>query len=513
MMAGTIEVRRPRVRGLEQRFESQTVAAVRAADGNKSASFCLSFTCTGSPKEISSLRLRGLLGDGAPLSASSIERLRAKWQLEYEAWRSRRLDNLEVVYAWADGLYVKAGLEDTKAALLVIVGALRDGRKVVLAIESGQRESKESWARVLRDLFARGLKPWKVTVADGHLGIWSALGELCPEGEEQRCWNHRLTNVIDQLPRKEWSAAKELAAQDSIRLRAARNASGCAEQFAARYRKLCPKAVETLSRDWERMVTFYRFPKDHWIHLRTTNVVESPFAAVRLRTDAARRYKKVANAEALIWKILMIAEKKFRRLNSPELLGAVYDGQLFEDGIASRRKLTRSAAPPDLVYTPLLYGGNRGANIIANRWSVRPCLIFQFLTAVMVACLPNAITMSLTSGRTDLTRQVRLLTALFTRSKGRVKEKRSALSVAVISLLYGTSTGRIRKLQMVESRQVQYSFGLQIWPESLRSWRHRSSTVRRQGPRASFVLRGLFRDTGRIRSSRHCESAPFPRGR
>ena len=110
------------------------------------------------------LALRGVLGDGAPLSASSIERLRAKWQLEYEAWRSQRLDKLEVVYAWADGLYVKAGLEDTKAALLVIVGALRDGRKVVLAIESGQRESKESWARVLRDLFARGLRPWKVTV-------------------------------------------------------------------------------------------------------------------------------------------------------------------------------------------------------------------------------------------------------------------------------------------------------------------------------------------------------------
>ena len=133
------------------------------------------------------LALRGLLGDGAPLSASSIERLRAKWQLAYTAWKSRRLDNLDVVYAWADGLYVKAGLEDTQAALLVIVGALRDGRKVVLAIESGQRESKESWARVLRDLRARGLKPWKVTVADGRLGIWSALGEILPEaGEHER---------------------------------------------------------------------------------------------------------------------------------------------------------------------------------------------------------------------------------------------------------------------------------------------------------------------------------------
>ena len=330
MMAGTIEVKRPRVRGLEQRFESRLLPLfVRRTE--QVAELLPQLYLHGLAQGDFELALRGLLGDGAPLSASSIERLRAKWQLEFEAWRSRRLDHLEVVYAWADGLYVKAGLEDTKAALLVIVGALRDGRKVVLAIESGQRESKESWARVLRDLFARGLRPWQATVADGHLGIWSALGEVFPDGAEQRCWNHRLTNVIDHLPKKEWSAAKEL-------LRKMPYASSRAEcerlrdQFATRYRQPYPKAVETLSGDWERMVTFYRFPKDHWIHLRTTNPVESPFSAVRLRTDAARRYKKVANAEALIWKILMIAEKKFRRLNSPELLAAVYDGQLFEDG-------------------------------------------------------------------------------------------------------------------------------------------------------------------------------------
>ncbi len=310
MMAGTIEVKRPRVRGLEQRFESRLLPLfVRRTEAVSEL--------------LPQLYLHGL---------ASIERLRAKWQLEFEAWRSRRLDHLEVVYAWADGLYVKAGLQDSKAALLVIVGALRDGRKVVLAIESGQRESKESWARVLRDLFARGLRPWQATVADGHLGIWSALGEVFPDRAEQRCWNHRLTNVIDHLPKKEWSAAKELLRKMPYAISRA-ECERLRDQFATRYRQRCPKAVETLSRDWERMVTFYRFPKDHWIHLRTTNPVESPFSAVRLRTDAARRYKKVANAEALIWKILMIAEKKFRRLNAPELLAAVYDGQLFEDGM------------------------------------------------------------------------------------------------------------------------------------------------------------------------------------
>jgi transposase-like protein len=331
MMAGTIELRRPRVRGLEQRFESRILPLfVRRTE--QVSELLPQLYLHGLAQGDFELALRGLLGDGAPLSPSSIERLRGKWQLEYETWRRRRLDNLALVYAWADGLYVKAGLEESKAALLVIIGALQDGRKVVLAIEAGQRESKESWARVLRDLFARGLKPWKVTVADGHLGIWSALGELCPEGQEQRCWNHRLANVIDQLPQKEWPAAKTLLRKIPY----ADSRAECEQlrdEFAARYRKPYSKAVETLGRDWERMVTFYRFPKDHWIHLRTTNVVESPFSAVRLRTDAARRYKKVANAEALIWKILMIAEKKFRRLNSPELLEQVYNGQLFENGI------------------------------------------------------------------------------------------------------------------------------------------------------------------------------------
>jgi transposase-like protein len=162
MMAGTIALRRPRVRGLEERFESRLLPLfVRRT---KEVSELLpQLYLHGLAQGDFELALRGLLGEGAPLSASSIERLRAKWQLEYELWKSQRLDELDVVYAWADGLYVKAGLEDSKAALLVIVGALRDGRKVVLAIDSGERESKESWARVLRDLRERGLRPWKVT--------------------------------------------------------------------------------------------------------------------------------------------------------------------------------------------------------------------------------------------------------------------------------------------------------------------------------------------------------------
>ena len=341
MMAGTITVRRPRVRGLEERFESRLLPLfVRRTEqlGDLLPQLYLHGLAQGDFE----LALRGLLGEGAPLSASSIERLRAKWKLEYEEWRQRRLDELEVVYTWADGIYVKAGLEDTKAALLVIIGALKDGRKVVLAVESGQRESKESWARVLRDLRDRGLKPWRATVADGHLGIWAALGEVFAQGEEQRCWNHRIVNVIDRLPKKHWPEARELLR----RIAYAETRSECErlrDQFVRRYAKAYPKAAETLCRDWERMVTFYSFPKEHWRHLRTTNPVESPFAALRLRTSAAKRFKKVASAEALIWKTLMIAEKKFRRLNAPELLREVADGKKFVDGVAVN-KINRKLA-------------------------------------------------------------------------------------------------------------------------------------------------------------------------
>lgn len=342
MTAGTVVVRRPRVRGLEERFESRVLPLFKRRT-EEVGELLPQLYLHGLAQGDFELALRGLLGEGAPLSASSIQRLREKWQQEYEAWKTTRLDKLEVVYAWADGLYVKAGLEDTKAALLVIVGALRDGRKVVLAVESGQRESSEAWARMLRDLRARGLKPWKATVADGHLGIWGALRNVALGDAELRCWNHKIVNVLDCLPQKLQAEAKAL-------LRAMPYAATQAEcerlreEFAHRYRKTYPKAVQTLARDWERMVAFYAFPKAHWIHLRTTNIVESPFAAVRLRTSAAKRFKKVASAETLIWKLLMIAERSFRRLNAPKLMKDVYEGRKFVDRIAVKTIQRRLAA-------------------------------------------------------------------------------------------------------------------------------------------------------------------------
>jgi putative transposase len=326
---GTVTVYRPRVRGLEQRFESRVLPmfARRSAEVNK---LIPQLYLHGLALRDFDMALRGLLGEEAPVSASTVARLKEGWQAEWEEWKKRPLEGLEVLFMWVDGIYVKAGLEKEKAALLVVVGGLLDGRKVILAVEPGYRESTESWSGVLRDLKERGLNCTHLVVGDGNLGIWGALSNVYPDASEQRCWNHKIVNVLDKLPKKAQPQAKGRLQEIAY----AENLSE-AEEKRTLFLRWCQRegyqaAGDTLLRDWERMVTFYQFPKEHWRHLRTTNVVESPFAALRLRTDAAKRYKKVENATVVIWKMLMLAERRFRRLNAPEKLMQVYLG--FRDG-------------------------------------------------------------------------------------------------------------------------------------------------------------------------------------
>lgn len=331
MMSGTVNVRRPRVRNTDEKFESRVLPLFKRRSKELGA-VLPELYLHGLSQGDFELALRGLLGEGAPLSASSIGRLKGKWQVEYEEWRSTDLSELEVVYWWADGIYVKAGLEKDKSALLVIVAALSNGKKKILACEGGYRESKESWLGVLRNLRDRGLKFPKLTVADGHLGIWSALGEIHPEGREQRCWNHKITNVLDALPKRVRNEAGELLKKIPY----ADTVGECEklrDKFIKRYQRDYPKATGKLIRDWDRMVTFYSFPKEHWTHLRTSNVVESPFSVVRLRTDAAKRFKKVESATAMIWKLLLVAEKNFRTLKGYWLLPSVYEGTQYVNGV------------------------------------------------------------------------------------------------------------------------------------------------------------------------------------
>jgi putative transposase len=228
--------------------------------------------------------------------------------------------------------------------MLVVIAGLRDGRKVVLAVESGYRESTESWAVVLRDLKARGLRAPRLLIADGHLGIWAAVGTVFPTVSEQRCWNHRLVNVLDTLPTKLQAEAREWLTKipyAETRREAERLKRGF-QMWATK--KGGAAAGRRLDEDWERLVTFYAFPKEHWKHLRTTNVVESPFAAVRLRTAAAKRFKKVENATAVIWKTLLVAEQTFRRLDAPERLPEVAEGVVYIDGVREKRGNAKAAA-------------------------------------------------------------------------------------------------------------------------------------------------------------------------
>ena len=287
------------------------------------------------------LALRGLLGDGAPLSKSTVRRLRETWVAEHARWERRSLLDREIVYAWADGIYVKAGLEKDKAALLVVIGAMADGTKEVLAVAPGFRESAESWAAVLRGLKARGLGVPKLLAADGHLGGGSA--GLARSG--------RAAALEPQDGQRARPPAEARAGDGKALLRAIAyapsraRAEAARETFVDRCSETHPKAVEILCDDWDRLVAFYDFPEKHWTHLRTTNVVESPFASVRLRTSVAKRFKRVEGATALIWKLLMVAETRFRKLNASHLLTRRARGRTDTRGrqARSRRPAQRAA--------------------------------------------------------------------------------------------------------------------------------------------------------------------------
>ncbi len=342
MSSGTITLRRPRVRGLEERFESR-VLPLFARRTKEVGELIPELYLHGLSEGDFELALRGLLGEGAPLSKASIRRLRGVWTTEFAAWARRSLADREVVYVWADGIYVKAGLERDKAALLVVMGAMRDGTKEVLAVTSGYRESTDSWAEVFRDLKARGLGSPNLLMADGNPAIWGAVREVWPEAAEQRCWNHKMRNVLDRLPKREQVEAKELL-RAVVYAPTRAEAVKARQAFKKRYGPWYPKAVAVLEEDWDRMVTFYDFPEAHWKHLRTTNVVESPFASVRLRTSAAKRFKRVESATALIWKLLTVAEKRFRKLDAPHLLRDVFEGRMFEDGKPVSTQQRKAAA-------------------------------------------------------------------------------------------------------------------------------------------------------------------------
>ena len=280
---------------------------------------------------------RQLLGERATLSASTILRLKVDWEADYRAFRDRPIEGT-FAYIWADGIYLGAGLEPESSCLLVIVGAREDGRKELLGMTLGYRESTDSWAAALRDLRERGLDAPLLAIGDGALRLWAALREVYPTTRHQRCWNHRARNVLDRLPKRLWLDARG-------RLR---------EVWEAPTRASCEQrrdelavwlhahgqnpAAETLYRDWDDFVTFYDFPAEHWLHLRTSNPIESVFAGVRLRTDVAKRARVRENALYLVFKIVERLATRWRVLNGgATVMSLVLAGERFVDGVLVRR--------------------------------------------------------------------------------------------------------------------------------------------------------------------------------
>lgn len=276
---------------------------------------------------------RQLLGESAPLSSNTLVRIKMEWQGDYEAWRNRPLEHERFVYVWADGIYLGAGLERENSCLLTLIGARADGTKELIAMELGYRESKASWADVLRQLRDRGLRAPLLLIGDGNLGIWGALDEVWPETKHQRCWNHRRLNLMDKLPKR---LQPEVGSR-IYKLYQAPTQLACETQrdelLAWLHGEGQEPAAQTLLRDWEDFVTFYAFPQEHWTHLRTTNPMESVFAGVRLRTDVAKRARKRENALYLVFKIVQRLGRNWRALNGgPQLMQMVAAGAVFKDG-------------------------------------------------------------------------------------------------------------------------------------------------------------------------------------
>lgn len=334
--SGTLPIRAPRVRQSCEPFESRVLYSYQrrsSAVKELIPELYVQGLATGDFEPA----LRGLLGERAALSPSTIVRLKQQWHAEYEAWRIRSLEEQRYVYLWCDGVYPKAGLQGDKTAFLVVLGVNAQGAKEPLAIAEGYRESTASWGEILRDLKARGLTDPKLFVGDGALGLWGAINEVYPQANHQRCWCHKMRNVFSHFPKRLQGEVKPFLQ----RIYNAPTKEECLElmqKFAEVYGQSYPRSVECLLKDQQTLLTFYRYPREHWVSIKTTNPIESVFATVRLRTNAARRIKSPRSALYLIFQLFRRAERNWRRLNAPHLVTKVIQGVIFKDGIEIKKE-------------------------------------------------------------------------------------------------------------------------------------------------------------------------------
>ncbi len=277
--------------------------------------------------------LEAMLGSEAKgLSASTVSRLKTVWEKEYQKWIKRDLSKKHYVYFWVDGIYCNVRMDKEKQCLLVIMGATQDGKKELVALEDGYRESEQSWKEILLDLKNRGLKNWpKVAVGDGAMGFWAALRKVCPDTREQRCWMHKTGNILNKLPKSLQGKAKSQI-HEIWMAESKANAEKAFNHFLKAYEAKYPKATECLEKDRETLLTLYDFPAEHWRHLRTTNPIESTFSTVRLRTKKVRGCFSRTTVLTMGFKLIESAQKRWQRLHSSQRLAEIIEGVQFVDG-------------------------------------------------------------------------------------------------------------------------------------------------------------------------------------
>jgi putative transposase len=258
------------------------------------------------------------LGPEAPLSETSILRQKQQWEGEYQAWKKRPLER-EYLYVWADGVYPKAGPKDEQMAVLVVIGLNRKGEKELLAIEEGYRESAESWREVFRDLKRRGLRWIGMMIADGVPGLWKALRDGFPTARRQRCWVHKMRNVLDKVPQVVYDEVLQ-ALREIYHATSKDQAVGLVKAFVAHYGHHYPKAVACLQESLDVLFNYFHFPRQHWKSIKSTNVIESLFSAVKLRTDAARRIPKRESALFLVFKLLLNQQQRLKKIHGYKLV-------------------------------------------------------------------------------------------------------------------------------------------------------------------------------------------------
>jgi len=332
---GPLSIRKPRVRNREgiTRYSSRILPPFMRRVPSVDALIPVLYLKGISTGDFSEA-LEAILGpQAAGLSATNIVRLKEGWQAEYDSWAKRDLSDRRYVYWWADGIYFNVRLDKERPCLLIIMGTLEDGTKELVAAWDGHRENKASWLEVLSDLKARGLpEAPKLAVGDGALGFWAALEEKSAKTREQRCWIHKTVNVLDKLPRSVQPYAKKMI-HEMYLSPTKEKALTAYRRFLSEYEAKYPKATECLRKDEDVLFTFYDFPAEHWMHIRTTNPIESAFATVRHRT---RQTKGCGSRQAtlmMVFKLAKQAERHWRKLNSAQLLAHVIRGVVFTDGL------------------------------------------------------------------------------------------------------------------------------------------------------------------------------------